>query len=80
MSRRSLVVAIGILGPSPRAHRANGRLATWIRLASWPPEPGNWLTHGRTYGEPPVRPSTVRRGSKTKRMGASAEALREDLT
>ena len=63
MSLRPLVVAIGIIGTiaaCARSERPPGDVDT-ARIVAADDEPGNWLTHGRTYSEQRYSPLRAHR-------------------
>ena len=71
MSLRALVVAIGILGTvaaCTRSVRPPGDVDT-ARIVAADDEPGNWLTHGRTYGEQRYSPLRGIDTGSVKRLG-----------
>ena len=71
MSLRPLIVAIGIsLRPSrvTRSERPPGDVDT-ARIVAADNEPGNWLTHGRTYGEQRFSPLRAIDTGTVKRLG-----------
>ena len=71
MSLRPLVVAIGILATvaaCTRSERPPGDVDT-ARIVAADDEPGNWLTHGRTYGEQRYSPLRAIDTESVKRLG-----------
>ena len=71
MSLRPLVVMIGILATvasCTRSVRPPGDVDT-ARIVAADDEPGNWLTHGRTYGEQRYSPLRAIDTGSVKRLG-----------